>query len=280
MSYSATVYKIMIASPSDVTEERQIIREVISDWNIVHSESRQTVLLPVGWETHSYPEMGEHPQTLLNKQILRDCDLLVGVFWTRIGTATANYQSGSVEEIEEHLKANKPALLYFSNALVNPERLIPEQYEQLKQFKKSCQSRGLYHTYSDIQQFKESFSRHLQLHLNKFISNKSQNLTEFNSIRLTSTELSPEAQKLLKECSKSKDGKIFCSKYIGREFVLETNDVNLVEKEDSPRMIASWRTALKQLESNGFIEAQSEKRDVFAITSDGFKVADLITWNV
>lgn len=303
----------MIASPSDVIEERQIIREVISDWNIAHSESRQAVLLPVGWETHSYPEMGEEdPQTLLDKQILQDCDLLIGVFWTRIGTATPNYQSGTVEEIEEHLKAKKPALLYFSNAPINPERLVSEQYEQLKKFKNRCQPRGLYHTYSDIQQFKESFSRHLQLKLNQYLPkagttqpepqrikqspsekslareildqleekpisskpNRAKNLlAKMETSEVQKPSISPEAQKLLKECSKSDNGMIFCLIANG-EIDLSTNAIQFADGNATAREIALWEDALKQLENQELIEAISDNHDIFKITHKGYKVAD------
>ena len=38
MSYDAKVFNVMIASPSDVESERSIVREVIYEWNAVHSE--------------------------------------------------------------------------------------------------------------------------------------------------------------------------------------------------------------------------------------------------
>lgn len=41
MSYSAVVYKVMIASPSDVSAERSIIREVLSEWNVVNADVRR-----------------------------------------------------------------------------------------------------------------------------------------------------------------------------------------------------------------------------------------------
>jgi hypothetical protein len=37
MSYQATVYRILVASPGDVTKERQAIPEVIGIWNDAHS---------------------------------------------------------------------------------------------------------------------------------------------------------------------------------------------------------------------------------------------------
>ena len=39
MSYQATVFKVMIASPGDVSAERKIIREMIAEWNNVKVSS-------------------------------------------------------------------------------------------------------------------------------------------------------------------------------------------------------------------------------------------------
>ena len=41
MGYNARVFNVMIASPSDVASERSIVREVIYDWNAVHSERKK-----------------------------------------------------------------------------------------------------------------------------------------------------------------------------------------------------------------------------------------------
>lgn len=37
---SPLVYKVMIASPGDVATERTIIRDVVYEWNFIHSEIR------------------------------------------------------------------------------------------------------------------------------------------------------------------------------------------------------------------------------------------------
>src|SRR6266542_3337212 len=116
MSYRAKVVKVMIASPSDVGAERQVIRNVIQEWNNAHAEDKNIVLMPVGWESHSAPTLGGRPQAIINKQVLADCDLLIAVFWTKVGTPTGKAVSGTVEEIEEHVKAKKPAMIYFSAA--------------------------------------------------------------------------------------------------------------------------------------------------------------------
>ena len=132
----------MIASPGDVAEERDVIRTVIHDWNDVNASISRLMLAAVGWETHSSPELGARPQELINSRLLKDCDLLVGVFWTRLGTPTGKSPSGTVEEIEEHVAAGKPAMIYFSSRPVAPESIDADQYAQVKAIKEKWKSQG------------------------------------------------------------------------------------------------------------------------------------------
>ncbi len=113
------------------------------------------------WETHSTPEMGDRPQAIINKQIVTSCDFLIGAFWTRIGTHTGVAESGTVEEIEELIKAGKPVLLYFSSAPVVPDSINPEQYKRLTDFKKKCKEDGLIENYDSVSDLREKLNRHL-----------------------------------------------------------------------------------------------------------------------
>ena len=47
MSFIARVYRIMIGAPSDIKEEVQIAKDVINEWNYVHTELHHKVLLPL-----------------------------------------------------------------------------------------------------------------------------------------------------------------------------------------------------------------------------------------
>jgi hypothetical protein len=96
MGFQANVLKVMIASPGDVAAEREIVTQELYRWNNANAVSRELMLQPVKWETHSSPEMGTHPQTILNERLLLDADIVVGIFGTRIGTATPDFISGSV----------------------------------------------------------------------------------------------------------------------------------------------------------------------------------------
>lgn len=275
MSYSAVVYKVMIASPSDVSAERSIVREVLSEWNVVNADVRRQVLLPIGWETHSVPEMGDRPQALINKQILHDCDLLVGVFWTRIGTATGEYASGTVEEIEEHIKAGKPTMLYFSSAPVLPDSVDPDQYRQLKEFKLSCQSRGLYEPYTDIQDFRTKLYRQLQLKINRDeYFQPSGLLTSIGPLQEIepSPSLSKEAAFLLKECVADPAGQALHLSHLNG-YVLQVKGKNLIE-DGNERSRAIWTAALEELERAGLLSPTGSKRNIFKVTREGYELAD------
>lgn len=97
--YTANVISVMIASPGDVSKERELVRSIVHEINDLWAAQTKRVLLPVGWETHTAPELGKRAQELINEHVLDKCDLLVGIFWTRLGTPTGKEKSGSVEEI-------------------------------------------------------------------------------------------------------------------------------------------------------------------------------------
>ncbi|WP_199243457.1 hypothetical protein [Hymenobacter sedentarius] len=266
----------MIASPGDVPEERQAVRELIYEWNALHADERKQVLLPVGWETHSAPDMKGPAQSIINEQVLAHCDLLVGIFWTRIGTATAEYQSGAVEEIEIHIAAGKPTMLYFSEAPVKPDATNNKQYRQLKKFKEYCKPKGLYEGFDSIADFKNKFRRQLQITIKNYFA-PSQNDVLDSSIFLESAvneriTLSADEQELLKAASIDSRGLIHRSKISAGTYV-ETNKKQFINIQ-SAREIAKWNAVLESLLNKGLIKAVGYKGEVFEITAEGFDVAD------
>ncbi|URM14689.1 hypothetical protein KLJ63_03620 [Vibrio splendidus] len=165
--YAANVYKVFLASPSDVAKERQIAREVIQKWNNLHSEETGVVLQAVGWETHSYSAMGDRAQGVLNKQILQDADFLIGMFWTRIGTPTGDHESGTLEEIREHIQKDKPAMICFSDQPVQLGSVDQEQYKKLMDFKTECYQKGLVSSYETLDNFSNIINEALVRRANK-----------------------------------------------------------------------------------------------------------------
>jgi len=161
MPQSALIYRVLVASPSDCVHERKAIPEVISLWNALNSLQTAAILEPVLWETHARPELGERPQAIVNKQIVQRCDLLVGAFWTKLGTHTGQAESGTAEEIEEFRTANKPVLLYFSNAPVILDSVDEDQYRRLREYREKMKREGIVFNYESIAEFRELLLRHL-----------------------------------------------------------------------------------------------------------------------
>ncbi|MED0965103.1 hypothetical protein [Bacillus paramycoides] len=161
MPFNARVFQMLIASPSDVQEERKIISEIIYDWNLLNSKDEKIVLLPVKWETHAIPEYsGNDTQEILNNQFVRDCDILIGAFWTKLGTPTKKYDSGTIEEIEEFISLKKPIMLYFSTAHI-PYEHDAKELERVKSFKKKYQGKGIYTQYNSGSQLKDELNKAL-----------------------------------------------------------------------------------------------------------------------
>lgn len=163
MPYDSRTYRILIASPSDVEEEREIAVRVIQEWNDLYSYSRSVVLLPLRWETHSAPEYGMRPQEIINRAIVDQCDLLVGVFWTRIGSPTGVAESGTIEEISRVAKAGKPIMLYFSKVGMDPDRIDLDQLNRLKAFKAETYPNALTESYKSHIEFRDKFAKQLEL---------------------------------------------------------------------------------------------------------------------
>ncbi|MDZ7805808.1 MAG: hypothetical protein U5K71_01680 [Gracilimonas sp.] len=69
--------------------------------------------------------------------------LLIAIFESEIGTQTGKYISGTVEEIERHVDAGRPASIYFGNVIENINEIDSEQLEELRKFKESIKGRGL-----------------------------------------------------------------------------------------------------------------------------------------
>lgn len=177
MSYEAKIYRVLIASPSDVEEERDIAVKTIQEWNDLNSHERQIVLLPLRWETHTAPEYGKRPQEIINKQMVDHCDLLIGIFWTRIGSPTGVKDSGTLEEIDRVATAGKPVMLYFSKVKKAPDDIDVEQLAKLREFKKNTYPKALIETYTSQIEFRDKFSKHIEMQLRNLIKNDSNGIS-------------------------------------------------------------------------------------------------------
>lgn len=54
------------------------------------------------------------PQLIINNSIIKDADMVIALFGSKLGTPTARATSGTIEEIEEMIKAGKQVFVCFS----------------------------------------------------------------------------------------------------------------------------------------------------------------------
>jgi hypothetical protein len=257
----------MIASPGDVAEERKIVTEEIHRWNNANALARRLVLLPVKWETNSTPQLGDHPQTIINRQLLDEADIVVAIFGSRIGTPTEEHVSGTVEEIKKHVASGKTAKIYFSDVPVPPSSLNPTQYARLQQFREECQSTGLYGTFSSLQQFRTDFSHHLNLELNE--PRYRWLVAPPPARRRDTTDVSPEALHLVKAAA-STDGLVISQESLGFNGLAAGNEEFM---DGSSRSAAKWRAIVKELVTTGLLE-ETAGEGVYRLTEAGHEIAD------
>jgi hypothetical protein len=116
MVFDAHVVKVLIASPGDTGEARDAVERAVANWNSVHAQRQGTIVLPWRWEKDAVPLFGASAQDVINSQAVDESDVVIALFNSRLGQATADAVSGTAEEIERANKAGKPVHVYFSTA--------------------------------------------------------------------------------------------------------------------------------------------------------------------
>ncbi|MEM5473548.1 DUF4062 domain-containing protein [Hoeflea sp. AS60] len=184
MPRKETVLSVFVASPSDVTEERDKLEEVIRELNLSWSKNLGLRLELNRWETHTMPGRGLDAQDVINGQI-DDYDVFIGLMWHRFGTPTGRYGSGTVEEFEiakEKIEdPHKNIMFYFrSSPPTTMDEIDGDQLALVQKFRKSLGDEGTYYwPYRDTSAFEKFIRIHLTTLVQKWKINdeKSTNLS-------------------------------------------------------------------------------------------------------
>jgi hypothetical protein len=283
MARTAIVLNFLIASPSDVGLERNVVTDVIHAWNAAHYQTTGVMLHAVRWETHSYPASGDRAQAILNKQIVESGDILIGIFGYKLGTPTGAAQSGTIEEIEEFRKAGKYVALYFSKADV-PRNADRDQLKALEDYQRERQKDTLYGTFGTAEELRLLVTQHLP----KIVAEVSAGLEgpasptgstqthSGTSARVAfaqgNDDLSPNEIEILWNAAKDPSGEILHTRTLDGESI-RTNRRQFLENADV-RTGAEWVAAFLSLQERAFIEPLSYGSDFFRVTGDGYRAAD------
>jgi tetratricopeptide (TPR) repeat protein len=142
MSTDLPAYRIFIASPSDVPEERARALRVVE--RLRGEFADQLHLSAIAWERKTY---SAHSDFQAQIEATRDCHLVVGVLWQRIGTPLdalrypredgTPFESGTVFEIETALDLRRagplPDVALFKKRAPPQAALSAEDARQLAQ---------------------------------------------------------------------------------------------------------------------------------------------------
>ena len=158
-----TAYDLLISCPGDVDKYVDVVKECIDKYNRLLGRINNAEIVGKHWTTDSYSQSGDKPQELLNKQFVRDCDAAVAIFWTKFGTPTDKYGSGTEEEIEEMLSAGKQVFMYFVDEPVSPSALNSEQYKKIQEFREKYKDRGIYFVVNSAEELEKRFTNDLTM---------------------------------------------------------------------------------------------------------------------
>jgi hypothetical protein len=164
MPKSVTQYNLLVSCPGDIKSEIKLIDQAVEDFNERYSDTIGIIVRTKHWRKSSYAKSGGKPQALLNEQFVNECDAAVSLLWTRFGTPTDEYGSGTEEEIEIMLAAGKQVFMYFSDKPIPPSQHDPQEYGRVQAFREKYRDRGIYFTYSSEEEFSKLFFAHLSQH--------------------------------------------------------------------------------------------------------------------
>ncbi|MEG1502287.1 MAG: hypothetical protein RR063_07080 [Anaerovoracaceae bacterium] len=263
--YNATVYKIMFGAPSDIKEELEIFFDTAYGWNNLHSEKSKIILMPMHWSINSYPRTGEEGQKILNKEIVTKSDLLICVFGEKLGTETSTHPSGTVEEIDEHIKAGKDVMIFFKKSInINIDSIDMAQITKLREFKRTIQAKSLYAEFDDSQEFRDLLFKSLQLYINDNWFNDDQKYTIIQesktSKKETQIELPDFDLERLRAWTSVDDPQFFQVYFEGGGCVYGLGARNQYEIKNGREKV-EWDSFFEHMLGLGFIDIEKYSKD-------------------
>lgn len=150
--------KLFVSCPSDIINELDSIRLIVEEINKTSGKQNKFILEVIHWTKDTYTGIGTDAQEVINKQI--SYDILVSIFWQKIGTPTLRGESGTAEEIDIAIDNPNVRLLVYFN-IAPPEDLNSidlEQLIKLREYKQKLSGRGLlYKEFQNIKEFESLF---------------------------------------------------------------------------------------------------------------------------
>ncbi len=167
MAQNVRLLRLVVASPGDVAMERDTVEAVVGELNRTLAADRGLCLEVHRWETDAYPDFHKQGAQGVCDEVLKieDCDILVGIFWTRFGKVTASGMTGTEHEIHKAVtswrSSGSPHVMVFFNAA--PPRLESStkrrQWALVAEYRERFPEEGLFWEYDGAPEFERQFRR-------------------------------------------------------------------------------------------------------------------------
>jgi tetratricopeptide (TPR) repeat protein len=162
--------RVVVIAPDDVENQIEALRGVIDLANSLGPERPLEVWY---WRTDATPGMHlDGPQGKADAQMaIADADLVIAVFWSRLGTPVLGAVSGTAHELELAWdawgKQGTPEVwIYFSQQPVPQDALRDtHQFAALQEFRARLPAVLSYFEFADTEELQTSFANHLRVWL-------------------------------------------------------------------------------------------------------------------
>ena len=180
VSYSATVYKVLIYLSSDLSEERNDILEAIRLWNEKNSQKSDVVLMPVVWQDGDYKSNKNDLHQVFQSRLINDFDIFLNFFWTRLDGSSNLNIAKIIEDIDKLNSSNKSVLLFFYTMPVFSQSIDHSEYQKLIELKLNFDKEGITDNFESTTELEQK----VELRLSKIID-------EFKGMEVTESSTTP-----------------------------------------------------------------------------------------
>lgn len=168
---SPRIVRVFVASPGDVSIERNRVEMVIEELNRDFGDTLEVRLECIRWEKYVSPMMGRPEEVVLQQVKLNEWDIFIGILWLKFGTPTGElnpstereYLSGTEEEFtlayNSWQKTGSPQILFY-RCTRPPESVLQLEAEQylrvsdfFHRFNVSKEHPGIVRPYHSVEEF-------------------------------------------------------------------------------------------------------------------------------
>jgi hypothetical protein len=172
--------RIFVASPTDMSAERERVSKVVTRLNRSTARELGLVLEFTDWSTHVRPNMADRPEAVILEQLGVDTwDVFIGLLWLKFGSPPGAedpvtrlpYGSGTQEEFTLAYRSwrstKRPSIMMYRCERVpaNLREIKATQLQQVEAFFSEFEAEnatpGLYQTFREAEELEEHLYNHL-----------------------------------------------------------------------------------------------------------------------